>query len=433
MSSELPKGWQSVRIGNFARELSERNHSGGSMPVLSMTKHRGFVRAAEYFSKSVHSENTDNYKVVRKGQFAYATIHLDEGSIDFLRRYDAGLISPMYTVFELTSEAVDSEFIFRSLKRLALIGRFDPYSNGGVNRRKSISFHDLRAFRFALPPLPEQRAITDILDAVEAAIGRAVALIAAVADAKRATMRDLLTRGVRRSNAPLKKLPARWVLGRIAEGVTHIPADWDLAILSQVAKLESGHTPSRDKPGYWGGDIPWISLADTDALDALTIGTTAECVTPDGIAKSSARVLPAGTVVLSRTATVGKASRMVREMATSQDFANWVCGPKLLPAYLVQVFRHMGREWERLQEGSTHQTIYMPVFKKLQILLPSVAEQEKIAAVGEAFDMRIENEQAELAALKNCRNTLAQELLSGRLRLPECMIARHANTPDKAA
>ncbi len=85
MSVEVPKGWREVRIGQIAREISNRNHASADIPVLSMTKHRGFVRSNEYFSKSVHSENTRQYKVVKRGQFAYATIHLDEGSIDYLR------------------------------------------------------------------------------------------------------------------------------------------------------------------------------------------------------------------------------------------------------------------------------------------------------------------------------------------------------------
>ncbi len=88
------------------------------------------------------------YKVVKRGQFAYATIHLDEGSIDYLRNEDAGLISPMYTVFETNSEEIDNEIALRQFKRFALSGRFDPYSNGGVNRRKSILFSDLSAFKF---------------------------------------------------------------------------------------------------------------------------------------------------------------------------------------------------------------------------------------------------------------------------------------------
>jgi type I restriction enzyme S subunit len=398
-----------------------------------MTKHRGFVRSNEYFSKSVYSENTENYKIVRRGQFAYATIHLDEGSIDYLKNYDAGLISPMYTVFELSSTDVDKDFAFRNFKRFALSGRFDPYSNGGVNRRKSILFSDLAAHKFAIPPLAEQRAISEVLGAIEEAIARSEALIAALAETKHATMRELLTRGIRGQKAPIKPLPSRWVLGRVAEGITHIPADWDLVTLTKVAKLESGHTPSRDKPDYWNGEIPWLSLADTAALEALEVDQTSECVTAKGIANSSARVLPKDTVVFSRTATVGKASRMKRPMATSQDFANWVCGPTLVPAYLVQVFRHMEREWDRLQEGSTHQTIYMPVFKKLQILLPPTTEQQKIADVGEAFDMRIAKERETRKVLVENRDALAQELLSGRIRLPESIIVRHRDKAGQAA
>ena len=433
MSGNVPKGWREVRIGQIAREISSRNRSSADIPVLSMTKHRGFVRSNEYFSKSVYSENTENYKIVRRGQFAYATIHLDEGSIDYLKNYDAGLISPMYTVFELSSTDVDKDVAFRNFKRFALSGRFDPYSNGGVNRRKSILFSDLAAFKFAIPPLAEQRAISEVLGAIEEAIARSEALIAALAEAKHATMRELLTRGIRGQKAPIKPLPSRWVLGRVAEGITHIPADWDLVTLTKVAKLESGHTPSRDKPDYWNGEIPWLSLADTEALEALEVDQTSECVTAKGIANSSARVLPKDTVVFSRTATVGKASRMKRPMATSQDFANWVCGPTLLPAYLVQVFRHMEREWDRLQEGSTHQTIYMPVFKKLQILLPPTTEQQKIADVGEAFDMRIAKERETRKVLVENRDALAQELLSGRIRLPESIIVRHRDKAGQAA
>lgn len=433
MPGDLPKGWQAIQIGKLACERSERNKSGASMPVLSMTKHRGFVRSSDYFSRSVHSDNTDNYKVVRRGQFAYATIHLDEGSIDFLREFDAGLISPMYTIFELTSDAADRDFVFRSLKRFALTGRFDPYSNGGVNRRKSISFDDLRAFKFQLPPLAEQRAIADVLGAVETAIRKTEALMGTIADAKHAAMRELLTRGVRRQFAPMKPLPTRWVLGRVAEGVTHIPDDWDLAVLTKVAKLESGHTPDRKQPTYWQGSIPWISLQDADALGKLTVAETAETIGPEGLANSSARMLPAGTVVLQRTANVGLVSIMAREMCTSQHFANWICGPRLEPNYLQQVFRHMSREWQRLIAGSVLPDIYMDTFKALQILLPPIEEQKKIGAVGAGFDRRLEAEKDALEALLVTRSALAQELLSGRLRLPESMIARHADVPDKAA
>lgn len=433
MQSSIPPGWQELRIGQIAHEISQRNRDSVNIPVLSVTKHNGFVRSSEYFSRSVHSEDTSNYKIVRKGQFAYATIHLDEGSIALLKDFENGLISPMYTVFEASSALVCSDYLFHCLKRFALSGRFDPYSNGGVNRRKSISFGDLKAFRFALPPLAEQRAIAEVLGIVEDAMTVREASITAIGEAKRAVMRELLTRGVRRDKAPMQPIPTRWVLGRVAEGVIHIPSDWQLVTLTKVAKLESGHTPDRKEPSYWDGSIPWISLQDAGALGKLTISETAEKIGPKGLANSSARMLPAGTVVLQRTANVGLASVMGREMCTSQHFANWICGAKLDPYYLQQVFRHMSREWSRLVAGSVLPDIYMGTFKSLQILLPPLPEQKKIGEIGASFDLQIEHEQDVLSELRRTHAALAQELLSGRLRLPESMIARHREKPERAA
>lgn len=432
MSGELPKGWTKMELGSFCTEHSRRAKFS-DLEIFSVSKDYGLIAQKELFDRRIASADTSNYKTLKRGEYAYDPMLLWTGSIGRLWRADEAMISPAYTTFGIDEERVLSSFFDALIKLPRMIERYRSISHGTNVRRKKAHFDDFSTLVVPLPALVEQRAIANVLSAVEVAISKTEALIDTIADAKRAIMRELLILGVRRSRAPMKKLSARWVLGRIAEGVTHIPADWELVTLTEVAKLESGHTPSRDKPGYWGGVIPWISLADTDALDRLEISATAECVTPDGIANSSARVLPAGTVVFSRTATVGKATRMARDMATSQDFANWVCGPTLAPSYLVQVFRHMDREWERLQEGSTHKTVYMPVFKKLQILLPPIAEQEKIAAVGEAFDMRIEHEQAALAALKINRDALAQELLSGRMRLSDRMIARHADKPDKAA
>lgn len=253
---------------------------------------------------------------------------------------------------------------------------------------------------------------------------RRVTADALIPEVKIWVMRDMLTRGYPRFRQGMRPLPRPWTMGRIASGVTEMPAHWELVQLTKVARLESGHTPSRKHPEYWEGDVPWISLADTDRLKCLVIESTAETTGVLGIQNSSARLLPKDTVVFSRTASVGLCSRMGREMATSQDFANWVCGPRLSPRYLVQVFRHMGREWRRLQAGSTHQTIYMPVFKKLQILLPPLDEQNLIADVGEAFDERMEAESAYRHALSELKEGLTQELYIDRCDLPPELMAR---------
>jgi type I restriction enzyme S subunit len=163
-----------------------------------------------------------------------------------------------------------------------------------------------------------------------------------------------------------------------------VPAHWMTGKIQAFARRESGHTPSRQHPEYWQNcTIPWFSLADVSQIRAGNVKyvyQTKELVSELGLANSSARLLPAGTVMLSRTASVGYSAIMGRDMATTQDFINWVCKPELNPEFLLYVLRAMRKEFDRLMMGSTHQTIYMPDVAKLMMPLPPVDEQKEIIA-----------------------------------------------------
>ena len=211
---------------------------------------------------------------------------------------------------------------------------------------------------------------------------------------------------------------ADWDLGRLTPMPSHVPPGWDLLRLTSVAKLESGHTPSRRNRAYWTGAIPWVSLHDSAALDVPKISSTAQTISKLGLDNSSARLLPKGTVIFSRTATVGKATVMGCDMATSQDFANYVCGERVHNHYLVHLFRFMAPEWKRLMAGSTHNSIYMPVFQKLQVLLPPIAEQESIAEALSDSDAFIESIEKLIVKKRSLKQSAMQELLTGRKRLP---------------
>lgn len=197
-----------------------------------------------------------------------------------------------------------------------------------------------------------------------------------------------------------------------------IPEDWDAVSICSVARLESGHTPSKRVPAYWDGPIPWVSLHDSEGLDELRIESTEQTVSQEGIDNSSARILPEGTVVFSRTATVGKCTILACPMATSQDFANYICGPELYNEFLVYLFRSMSRRWKNLMAGSIHNTIYMPVFQTLKIPLPPISEQRSIAeALGDA-DARIAALEALIAKKRDLKQATMQQLLTGKNRLP---------------
>ena len=169
---------------------------------------------------------------------------------------------------------------------------------------------------------------------------------------------------------------------------------WPTVPIRYVASLGTGHTPSRQHPEYWEDcTIPWVTLADVGQLRDGTVNiitSTSEMISRLGLANSAAVKHPAGTVVLSRTASVGFSAILGSAMATSQDFATWTCGPKLDPRYLLHALRAMAPDLKRLAMGSTHKTIYMPDIAELRVPLPPLDEQRRIADFLDAEIARID-------------------------------------------
>jgi type I restriction enzyme, S subunit len=168
------------------------------------------------------------------------------------------------------------------------------------------------------------------------------------------------------------------------------PEGWRWTKITDVARLETGHTPSRKHPEYWGGDVPWIGIKDATGNHGRTIYDTIQHTNEFGIANSSARILPKNTVCLSRTASVGYVVVMGRPMATSQDFVNWVCSRNLDHRFLKYVLLSEQSAFLRFASGTTHQTIYFPEVKAFHICLPPPPEQRAISHILGMLDDKIE-------------------------------------------
>jgi len=184
------------------------------------------------------------------------------------------------------------------------------------------------------------------------------------------------------------------IAGRYALSVgnpeTPLPQGWRWTPIAEVARLETGHTPSRRHSEYWDGGVPWIGIKDATDNHGRTIHDTYQHASPLGIENSSARLLPPNTVCLSRTASVGYVVVMGRSMATSQDFVNWVCSDALDYRYLKYVLLAERDTFRMFASGTTHQTIYFPEVKAFHIALPPPREQREIADVLGGLDDKIE-------------------------------------------
>ncbi len=308
-----------------------------------------------------------------------------------------------------------AEYLLYALR--AMSDEFRRMTMGSTHQ--TIYMPDIRRLAIPIPPLEEQDRIVAFLRArlprVDALIDKKQRLVGLLEEKRQAVIGLAVTKGVDPS-AATKDSGVDW-LGRV-------PASWTIARIRQMARLKSGHTPSRQHPEYWVPSectIPWVSLADVwqlrdgkmDYLEA-----TGEMISPLGLANSPAQLLPAGTVILSRTASVGFSAILRVPMATTQDFVNWICGPRLLPEFLLWVFRAMTQEFDRLTMGSVHRTIYMPDVAKLTMAVPPLEEQERIVRY-----LRTELEKAaavvelvgrQLQILREYRQELITAAITGR-------------------
>ncbi|MCX6877627.1 MAG: restriction endonuclease subunit S [Verrucomicrobia bacterium] len=191
-----PGDWRKVALADIIEEVSARNADSQNLPVLSCTKHRGLVLSEEYFGKRVHAEDTSGYRVVRRGEFAYATNHIEEGSIGYQNLVDAGLVSPIYTVFK-TKGDIDDNYVFRVFKSPLLIHFYQINTSASVDRRGSLRYDEFSRIRIWLPSKPEQLAINAILDTADQELTLLRTQRNALDQQKRGLMQRLLTGKVR--------------------------------------------------------------------------------------------------------------------------------------------------------------------------------------------------------------------------------------------
>jgi type I restriction enzyme S subunit len=322
---------------------------------------------------------------------------------------------------------MDARFVFYITKshRFRKVGEGEMFGAGG-QKRVPESF--IQNFRQPIPPVAEQREIAEFLDcettAIEETINRQQLLSDLLATQEHSLMCSALCQGLD-PHVRTKPSGLPWV--------SNVPKHWAVKRLKFVAKRLSGHTPSKTVPEYWENcEIPWISLNDVAYLaNHDYIAEPRNCINALGLANSSARMLPAGTVVLSRDATVGRCGILAKPMATSQHFVNYICGPELLPEYLLFIFRYpMQAEFARLSFGSTLRTIGLPDVDSFAVPIPPVPEQKAIVAhvLGERNKLVAGRDRVDevIQRLREYRSALVSAAVTGQVDVRDGLRSGHA-------
>lgn len=184
--------WKKYEIGEIAVQFTDKNSDNRITEVLSCTKYDGLVRSLEYFGRIVYGKDLKKYKVVPRNYFAYATNHIEEGSIGYQNLMDAGLVSPMYTVFK-TNFKVDDSYLFRLLKTDRMIYHYQSNMSGSVARRGGLRWNTFKELIVSLPPLEEQKAIATFLEEADNEISLQNKKLESLKSQKKGLMQQLLT------------------------------------------------------------------------------------------------------------------------------------------------------------------------------------------------------------------------------------------------
>jgi type I restriction enzyme S subunit len=171
----------------------------------------------------------------------------------------------------------------------------------------------------------------------------------------------------------------------MAEPYLTCPPSWHRTTLEPnpksevIVRVESGGTPSTTVEEYWDGDVPWLTPKEiTGFSDGLFVSRTERTITQLGLSSSAAKLMPSGTVMLSKRAPVGAIAVNAVPMATNQGFLNFRCGKRLRPLYLAFWLRANKPYLDKIANGSTYPELYLNDLFEFEISVPPLELQDQI-------------------------------------------------------
>jgi type I restriction enzyme S subunit len=420
----IPSGWQRLPLGEIVIEKNERVGNESSPVILSSTKYHGLVSSDEYFKRRVYSNDISKYKLVRRNWFAYATNHLNEGSIGLQMLCDLGAVSPMYTVFE-AREDVDPAFLFRVLKSPQMLNNYRNKDRASVDRRGGVRFPDFASIRVSIPPYPEQRRISKVLDGLDAAINHSEEAIAKFKQVRVGLVHNLLTCGIDKYGElrdPITK-PEEFE----QKGPWLVPRTWTVMSLGQIVKDAQGAFQT----GPFGSQLHAYEYVDEgipvvmpqDIQKGQITDRQIVRVTSDKAEALSRHRLKENDVVF------GRRGDLARCACVTKKEVDWLCGTDCLlirisrqvinGKWLVLTYSHHRSQSQARSRavGSTMVGLNTGLLSNLLLAIPEPTEQDEIVRRIEDFNSSLGAQESEIVKLKKLKEGLLYDLLTGNPRL----------------
>ena len=384
------------QLGQFIRQVDVRNSEGKEENLLGVSVQKKFIPSI------ANTVGTDfkKYKVVKKGQFTYipdTSRRGDKIGIALLEDYEEGLVSNVYTVFEIIDEKqLIPEYLMLWFSR----PEFDRYarfkSHGSV--REVMDWDEMCKVEFPVPPYEKQKEIVDGYKAIT----ERIALKQKIND-------NLVAVGT----ASIQKNVGRGALINLTEAEMDsltFPEDFKVKTVSEFcAETKSGSTPSRINNEYWeNGTISWVKSGEVH--NNITLQTE-EYITPLGLSESSTKLLPKDTVLMAMYGvTAGEVGYLAIEATTNQAICGMICRSKAEAAYLYFSLIQSQAKISRLSNGGAQDNLSKNFIDNIKIAVPpsEFIEKLNLAAIVEQMTLNTK----EITLLEELQATVLAQLSS---------------------
>lgn len=409
----VPNGWEEKSLTEAGMTVTDGDR-GKEYPNSSELYEEGyclFLSAKNVTKKGFLFEETqfiskDKHEKLRKGTVKRGDIILTtRGTVGQTALYDESI---KYDVIRINSgmatigcnkSEVLSTFFYAYTNSSLFKRQIESFTFGSAQPQLTLKI--IKSLKVPIPPLPEQQKIAQILTTWDKAIDTTARLIDNSKQQKKALMQQLLTGKKRLLDDEGKRFEGEWKESKIGD----------------FGEIYSGGTPSTTKSTYWDGDIDWITPTDITKQDKRYINCSKRRITKEGLKNSSAKLVPAGSLLVCTRATIGAMAITSHSMCTNQGFKNIVPNDDYDIEFIYYLLSFNPNQLIRRASGSTFLELSKSEFEAIKFKTPQLKEQQKIAAVLTNADEEIELLEQQLADLQQEKKALMQVLLTGKKRV----------------
>lgn len=315
---------------------------------------------------------------------------------EFLLNQRAGKVIP--------NENADKNYLYYLLNTESFKYSICNRAYGAANQA-NVSPSDIENIKWNFPPLPTQKKIASILSAYDDLIQNYKKQIQALQTAASELYKEWFVRF---------RFP-RYQNAKFENG---IPEGWKIERIGNIGEVIGGGTPSTENEEYWDGDIPWLSPVDLSDNTNVYVSRGGKNITKLGLQKSSAKMMPKDTVLLSSRAPVGYVALAKNPICTNQGFKSVVCNTSVIqPIYLYFYFRMNKNYLQSIASGATFPELSGSMMKKLKVLLPQMELQKEFSKKANIFISKAELLSEQITNLTQQRDLLLPRLMRGALEV----------------